>query len=93
MEKAKKCMTGYRIKAQQSSLEDENVLCEGCLDGKAFVKPFPTTTYGKIKTKTKTTLELVHSDVMGPMRTKSQESSRYMVSVIDDYSRYVKAYS
>ena len=75
-------MTGYRIKAQQSSLEDENVLCEGCLDGKAFVKPFPTTTYGKIKIKTP--LELVHSDVIGPMRTKSQGGSRYMVSFIDD---------
>nr|CCA24687.1 putative polyprotein [Albugo laibachii Nc14]CCA26369.1 putative polyprotein [Albugo laibachii Nc14] len=90
MDNARKCVTGYNIDAIQSSLDEDNVLREGCLDGKSFVKPFPQTTYRKIKTKA--TLELVHNDVMGPMRTKSHGGSMYIISFIDDYSRYVEVY-
>ncbi|OWZ23039.1 hypothetical protein PHMEG_0002150 [Phytophthora megakarya] len=37
-------------------------------------------------------LELVHTDVMGPMKTKSKGGARYVLVFVDDYSRYVVAY-
>ena len=42
--------------------------------------------------KTTSVLQVVHSDVMGPMETKSQRGARFVVTVLDDYSRYVVAY-
>ena len=33
-------------------------------------------------------LELVHSDLCGPMQVDSSGGSRYMLTFIDDYSRY-----
>ena len=37
-------------------------------------------------------LELVHTDVCGPMKTKSIGGSVYFVSFIDDYTRYAFLY-
>ena len=37
-------------------------------------------------------LELVHSDLCGPMQVESIGGSRYMLTFIDDYSRYTKVY-
>ncbi|KAG2802070.1 hypothetical protein PC110_g13926 [Phytophthora cactorum] len=37
-------------------------------------------------------LDLVHTDVMGPMQTKTPGGCTYMVTFIDDYSRHVSVY-
>ena len=58
--------------------------CQGCAMGKQKRLPFP----GKSGTKTTKPLELIHSDVCGPMSVPSVGGSRYFVSFIDDYSRY-----
>ena len=58
--------------------------CQGCAMGKQKRLPFP----GKTGTKTTKPLELIHSDVCGPMSVPSVGGSRYFVSFIDDYSRY-----
>ena len=34
-------------------------------------------------------LQIVHSDVMGPMETKSQGGAVFVVTFVDDYLRYV----
>jgi len=34
-------------------------------------------------------LELVHSDICGPMRTPSIDRARYLLTIIDDYSQMV----
>ena len=44
--------------------------------------PFP-----KSETKTKGTLELIHSYVCGPMPSTSLSSFEYYIKFIDDYSR------
>ena len=49
--------------------------------GKVTVKTFPKSPYGEVKTKE--VLELAHSDVMGPMETKSRGGSRFVVILID----------
>ena len=45
---------------------------------------------GEVQSKKR--LELVHSDVAGPMKTKSFGDARYFVTFIDDFSRCVTVY-
>ena len=42
--------------------------------------------------QSKKILELVHSDVAGPMKTESLGGARYFVTFIDDFSRCVTVY-
>lgn len=62
--------------------------CEVCLQGKMTRKPFPKKSYNN----TKEILELIHSDVCGPMQTKTPSNNRYVLTLIDDYSRYTTLY-
>ena len=43
--------------------------------------------FRKSETKTKGTLELIHSDVCGPMSSTSLSGFEYYITFIDDYSR------
>lgn len=58
--------------------------CEGCAKGMTHKLPFPTAGRN-IATQVG---ELVHSDVGGPMRTKTRKGSLYYVTFKDDYSGY-----
>lgn len=64
-----------------------NLPCEMCILGKHARLPFP-----KSEIKSSSVLELIHTDVCGPMRDRSIQSSRYFVTFIDDYSRKVVVY-
>ena len=57
--------------------------CEGCLAGKMCRKPFPAV--GEIRSTRR--LQLVHSDVCGPMHTPSIGGAKYFVTFIDYYAR------
>ena len=59
--------------------------CEGCVQGKSHRAAMPqAATHRATKS-----LELVHTDVCGPMRTPSLSGAKYFVTFIDDYSRFV----
>ena len=62
----------------------KEVVCAGCQYGKAHQLP-----YNESKFRAKKPLELIHSDVFGPVKQASVSGMRYMVTFIDDYSRYV----
>lgn len=62
----------------------ENVICAGCQYGKAHQLP-----YAESKFRAKEPLKLVHSDVFGWVKQTSISGMRYMVTFIDDFSRYV----
>ena len=62
--------------------------CEGCVAGKMKRAPFKPV--GEIRSKRK--LQLVHSDVCGPMPTDSIGGNKYFVTFIDDYSRCCAVY-
>ena len=68
---------------------DDIAGCHGCALGKSKRLPFPK----KSIQKSSKPLELVHSDVCGPLHIESVGGSRYFVSFIDDYSRYVTVYA
>ena len=57
--------------------------CESCLEGKMTKRPFTGKGY-----RAKEPLELIHSDLCGPMNVKARGGFEYFISFIDDYSRY-----
>ena len=62
--------------------------CEGCIEGKLARQPFLIDGADRA-TKV---LELVHSDVCGPMKTTSFGGARYFLTFIHDFSRKVWVY-
>ena len=62
--------------------------CRGCVEGKMHRKPFKPV--GEIRSVKR--LQLVHSDVCGPMHTESLGGYKYFVTFIDDYSRCCSVY-
>lgn len=62
--------------------------CVSCVEGKQTVKMFPK---GEAK-RAKQILELIHSDVCGPMPVSSLGGARYLLTFTDDYSRKTFGY-
>ena len=90
IEELKKCVTGLEIKKLANYMETNNDLCKGCVKGRLSVQNFSKSSTKEPKTND--VLELIHSDIMGPMNKISVGGSRYILNFIDDYSRYVKVY-
>ena len=63
-------------------------LCEGCLLGKQFRKGFPK----QSESRAKKPLELIHTDVCGPIKPSSLGNSNYFLLFIDDFSRKTWVY-
>ncbi|GJX02598.1 retrovirus-related pol polyprotein from transposon TNT 1-94 [Tanacetum coccineum] len=59
-------------------------LCSSCELGKAKRKSFHTKTTPSSKRR----LQLLHMDLCGPMRVESINGKKYVLVIIDDYSRY-----
>ena len=57
-------------------------ICKGCAKGNNIKNPFP-----KSETKTKGTLELIHSNVCGPMSSTSLSGFEHYITFIDEFSR------
>uniref|UniRef100_A0A251VEZ8 Putative zinc finger, CCHC-type n=1 Tax=Helianthus annuus TaxID=4232 RepID=A0A251VEZ8_HELAN len=66
----------------------DNSICEGCVSGKQARKNFPT----KAKWHATKPLQLVHSDICGPMRTESIGGCKYFITFIDDFTRKTWVY-
>ena len=62
--------------------------CEACAQGKMHRIPFPK----KSEKETHQPLQLVRSDLCGPMNVDSVGGSKYVLTFTDDYTRYVTAY-
>ncbi|GJS47389.1 retrovirus-related pol polyprotein from transposon TNT 1-94 [Tanacetum coccineum] len=59
-------------------------LCSSCELGKAKRKSFHTKTTPSSKRR----LQLLHMDLCGPMRVESINGKKYVLVIVDDYSRY-----
>ena len=57
--------------------------CEPCALGKQHRLPFPTSTSATTKP-----LELLHTDLCGPMPITSLGGSNYLLTILDDYSSF-----
>ena len=69
-------------------IEKPDNLCEGCILGKQHKESFPA---GK-SIRAKAPLEIVHSNVCGPMQVPSLGRNRYVLTFIDDYTRKTWVY-
>ena len=83
----------HRQLLQQAEVSDLQLqgklsFCEACVKGKCHRLPHHL--QKAIKSKEK--LQLVHTDVCGPMQTQSFGGSCYFITFTDDYSRYCKTY-
>lgn len=61
--------------------------CDVCLKAKQARQPFPKSISQSAKV-----LDLIHTDVCGPMQTVSPGGKRYVLTFIDDFSRYTVIY-
>ncbi|GJR64869.1 retrovirus-related pol polyprotein from transposon TNT 1-94 [Tanacetum coccineum] len=66
---------------------DKDHLCSACEQGKSKKASFPP----KLVPSTESKLELLHMDLCGPMRVESINGKKYILVIIDDYSRYTWA--
>jgi hypothetical protein len=82
--KLKRSVEGLEISNDDT---DKSTECEICITTKMTKKPFKPSTR-----KTTRPLELVHTDVIGPLKTPTPQGSRYAISFIDDFSRITKIY-
>ena len=63
-------------------------ICEACLVGKQFRKSFPK----ESESRAKKPLELIHTDLCGPIKPSSLGNSNYFLLFIDDFSRKTWVY-
>ena len=61
-------------------------ICEQCLAGKAKRLPF-----GKAKRKI-LSLELIHSDICGPINIRARHGAEYFITFIDYFTRFGHVY-
>lgn len=62
-------------------------LCTSCLDGKQTRLPFNRPATRRVKP-----LELVHSDLHGPLPVQTSSGFRYWIIFKDDFSRFTRCY-
>ena len=62
-------------------------VCRGCLEGKQCRQPSH-----KLATRAKEALELIHSDLCGPIEPTTFGGAKYFVLFINDYTRMTHIY-
>eukprot|EP00742_Colponemidia_sp_Colp-10_P024600 GILJ01029553.1.p1 GENE.GILJ01029553.1~~GILJ01029553.1.p1 ORF type:complete len:221 (-),score=16.39 GILJ01029553.1:93-755(-) len=70
--------------------QSSNIMCEPCIHGKMQVSPFSSSP--GVSTSKDSPLDLVHSDVCGPMKTETPAGKRYFLTFIDDCTRFCWVY-
>ncbi|KAL1352527.1 hypothetical protein AAHE18_06G173600 [Arachis hypogaea] len=73
---------------KNGKLGTKKMLCEACLLGKHSRKSFPK----QSKSRATKPLQLIHTDVCGPIKPLSLGKSVYFLLFIDDYSRKIWVY-
>ena len=63
-------------------------ICEGCIYGKQCRQKFPISK----QKRTERPLQLIHSDLCGPMQSVSIDGNKYFITFIDDYTRFTILY-
>ena len=63
--------------------------CQACIEVKRTTPPLPV--QGPIRRQTTRVGELVHGDLFGPRPTEAIGGQKYMLTLVDDYSRFTMA--
>ncbi|KAJ8736818.1 hypothetical protein PYW07_000089 [Mythimna separata] len=81
--KTQKIVNG--INTKHSDNNDDT--CEVCARAKLCRKPFNTERY-----RASRPLEIVHSDICGPIGTDTYDGYKYFITFLDDYTHFAKIY-
>ncbi|GMF42867.1 unnamed protein product [Phytophthora fragariaefolia] len=81
------CRTATTSRKEPGCCDD---VCAGCCMGKMRADDYPR--HPEKLGKSAGLLDLVYTDVMGPMQTKTPGGCTFGVTFIDDYSRHVTVY-
>lgn len=76
-------LTGIQFRENALSVSN----CEVCALAKQSRNPFSNS-----KRTSKNALELIHSDLVGPMETQSIGKAKFLLTFIDDYTRKIFVY-
>jgi hypothetical protein len=74
---------GFRLDSQA----DPDSVCEACKAGKMHANPFPIS-----HSRASQPLQLIHSDIHGPVKVPTYQRYHYWVIFIDDFSRFKAVY-
>ncbi|KYN05513.1 Copia protein [Cyphomyrmex costatus] len=80
-------VNGIEVTECRESCKEKSV-CAICMKGKMTRIKFPKET----NSRAKNVLDLIHSDVCGPMPTTTPSGKRYVLTFVDDCSRYTVIY-
>lgn len=78
-----KNMSKGKVHGLKMSIDSKMFDCEICIRGKMHRLPFPE----NVRRRTKP-LEIIHTDICGPMEEVSLGGNRYFITFIDDCSRW-----
>lgn len=85
----KKMISNQMIKGlEQVNVDTDSMFCESCVFSKQKRASFPKNK----NARSSRILELIHSDVCGPMPTTAYDGSKYFVTFTDDFSRASMVY-
>lgn len=76
-------VTGINTSADEFTAAGSSSLCEGCVFGKQHRLPFQPSSSEPASRP----LQLLHTDLCGPLSVPSLGGSRYFVTLLDDYSK------
>lgn len=62
-------------------------VCEVCISGKQSKLP-----HNERRTRARRPLELIHSDIMGPINITSWNSKKYILCFVDDFTHFTAVY-
>ena len=84
----KKLLSGNLVKGfRLDSQAEPDPVCEACKAGKMHADPFPSS-----PSRASAPLQLVHTDLHGPVKVPTTQGYRYWVTFIDDHSRFRAVY-
>ena len=84
----KKLLSGNLVKGLKlDSRADPDLVCEACKAGKMHANPFPIS-----HSRASRPLQLVHSDVHGPVKISTHQGFHYWITFIDDHSHFKAVY-
>ena len=84
LKKLCKIMDGIKISEDQN----QDWQCRICIEGKQTRLP-----HNQTRSRAKRPLQLIHTDLCGPMDTTSYDGKKYMLTFIDDYTHFTVVYT
>jgi len=76
------------IDISTKDIDKLDVVCESCVGGKQTRRPFKE----RLLQRSSRLLELIHTDVCGPISPATWDNKRYILTLIDDFTHFTMVY-